>query len=274
MLLRKRSCDSHLFVPGCCWPLHRPLLHYFPDVFSFCYKLWDVKLVFSFLRERLRTTGAPHTLFGRLWSSAKGWQWNWWTSSHSFMIGQVPVCRLNSCLTQSTSKWSVRGVSVAAVPTYADWALTSPAARCSCPPAFVLVSLRRCLCMNAVFIPQRLLLHFTANGTTLCTDSGCVLLAEYPVCAPLCTSPSGADRTWQTRLAVLPARRRIWDVSDCLDGLAHRVATFLPMLLLPFHFVWLTQALQRLPPDTVRNCMHPQSRARTTASARTIKSFS
>ncbi len=174
MLLR--NCH-HLFVPGC-WPLHRPLLHYFPDACSFCYKLRNVKLVFSFLQERLRKTWAPHTLFGRLWSSAKGWQWNWWSSSHSFMIGQVPVCRLNSCLTQSTSKLSVHGVSVAAVSTYADWALTSPAARCSCPPASVLVSLRRCLCMNAVFIPQRLLLHFTANGTTLCTGSGCVLLGK------------------------------------------------------------------------------------------------
>lgn len=190
------------------------------------------------------------------------------------MIGQVSVCRLNSCLTQSTSKWSVHRVGVAAASTYADWSAYLPAARCSCSPAFVLVSLRRCLWVNSVFIPQRLLLHFTAKWTTACTGSGCALVYKWPVFAPRCTSPSGVDGTSQTRLAVLPARWRIWDVSDCSDGLAHRVATFLPMLLLPFHFVLFTQALRRLPPVTVRNCMRRQSWIRTTASVRTIKSFS
>ncbi|CAK6962670.1 unnamed protein product [Scomber scombrus] len=149
-----------------------------------------------------------------------------------------------------------------------------PAADCSCPPAFVLVSLRRCLCMSAVFIPQRLLLHFTARGTTLCTGGGCVLVGQWPVCAPLCTSPSGVDRTWQTRLSVLAARRRIWDVSDCLEGLAHRVATLLLMLLLPFHFAFLTQALQRLPPATVRNCMYLLRCIHTEALVLAIQPFS
>lgn len=37
------------------------------------------------------------------------------------------------------------------------------------------------------------------------------------------------------------------------------MATFLLMPLLPFHFVSFTQALQRLPPATVRNCVHLQS---------------
>lgn len=228
--------------------------------------------VFSFTPERLRTTWAQHTPFGRLWSSAEGWQWNWW-SQHSVMVGQVSVCRLNSCFTQCTSKWSVHGVSVAAASTYADWSAYLPAARCSCSPAFVLVSLRRCLCGNSVFTPQRLLLHFTAKWTTVCTGGGCVLVDKWPVFAPLGTSPSGVDGTWRTRLAVLCARRRIWDVSDCSDGLAHRVATFLPMLLLPFHFVLFTQALRRPPPVAVRNYMRRSSCSGTTAPTLAIKSF-
>ncbi len=179
------------------------------------------------------------------------------------MIGQVLAYRLNSCLTQKHLKIEAYMESAwRLLPPTLTGALTSPAARCSCPPAFVLVSLRRRLCMNAVSIPQRLLLHFTAKGTTVCTGSGCALVGKCPIRAPLCTSPSGEDGTWQTRLAELPAQRRIWDVSDCLDGLAHRVATFLPMLLLPFHFVLFTQALQRHPPVTARNCTHPQSSAR------------
>lgn len=156
------------------------------------------------------------------------------------MIGQVAAYRLNSWHKGRENEACTHKVSAATVRTSAGWALTYPAARCSCPPAFVLVSLRRCLCMNAVFIPQRPLLHFTAKGAARCTGSGCVLLAHWPVSAPRCTSPSGAVRTWQTRLSELAARRRwrIWDVSDCLDGLAHRVATLLPMLLLPFQFVF------------------------------------
>lgn len=206
-LPRKCSRGSHHLSVLSCWPFCTPLLHYFPNPLSFCHNLWDVKLVFSFLQERLRTTWAPHTPFGKLWSSANGWQWNWWASSHSFMIGQVPVCRLKTPASHKArqneaymeSAWRL-------FPPTLTGALTSPAARCSCPPAFVLVSLRRCLCMNAVFIPQRLLLHFTAKGTTECTGSGCGVVGKWPVCAPLCTSPSRVDRTWQARLAVCSLR--------------------------------------------------------------------
>lgn len=132
-------------------------------------------------------------------------------------------------------------------------------------PACVLVSLRRRLCVESVFIPQWLLLHFTAKWTTVRTGEGCVSVGKWPVLAPLRTPTTRVEATWQTRLAVLTVRRRIWDVSDWSDGLAHRVATFLPVLLLPFHFVAFSQALRRLPPVTERNCMRQQRRIFNTA---------
>lgn len=47
--------------------------------------------------------------------------------------------------------------------------------------------------VNAVFIPQRLLLHFTAKGTGVCAGGGCARLGKWPARAPLRTSPSGVD---------------------------------------------------------------------------------
>lgn len=52
---------------------------------------------------------------------------------------------------------------------------------------------------------------------------------------------------------------------------------FSPMLLLPFHFVWFTQALRRLPPATARNCMRrgragSGTRVAAAAGARTMQS--
>lgn len=137
------------------------------------------------------------------------------------------------------------------------------------PPAFVLVFAPTLLMYECCLYPAKTAVAFYCKKEKKkkkkgreqhgCTGRGWVLVAQWPVCTPRRTSPSGVVRTWQTRLSELCARRRrrIWDVSDCSDGLAHRVATLLPMLLLPFQFVSsLTQALQRPPPATSRDCMY------------------
>ncbi|CAB1425554.1 unnamed protein product [Pleuronectes platessa] len=113
-----------------------------------------------------------------------------------------------------------------------------PATRCSGPPASVLVSLRRCfLSPDAVSIPHGLGLHLPAGGATL--RSGQRLRAGRSVAclrsAAHVTRWSGAEGLGETRVPVLAARRRIGDGSDCLDRLTHRVATLLPVPLLPFH---------------------------------------
>lgn len=72
----------------------------------------------------------------------------------------------------------------------------------------------------------------------------------------------GAERTALGRRVSLCSLRCAAAAADprCVERLLgrgwHTVwPLFSPMLLLPFHFVWFTQALRRLPPATARNCM-------------------
>lgn len=67
---KKISCRCHQLLVLYWWPFIRPLLYdsligicrY--NLFGFCHKVWDVKLVISLLQERLRTTCAPQTGYG------------------------------------------------------------------------------------------------------------------------------------------------------------------------------------------------------------------
>lgn len=139
-------------------------------------------------------------------------------------------------------------------------ALTSPAARCSRFPGSRPRSATAPFMCGICLYPAMTAVAFYSQ-----MDSGACRPRKWPVLAPLRTPTTRVEATWQTRLAALTARRRIGDVRDWSDGLAHRVATFLPVLLLPFHFVAFIQALRRLPPVTKRNCMRQQRRILNTA---------
>lgn len=160
------------------------------------------------------------------------------------MIWQVPVCRLNSCPTRRTSTSSAS--------TYAGRALTSRPLAAPVPRRLSLF--RSALLMyECCLYPAKSAVAFYRKGTNSarCSLSGSPVLRA--------ARHQALDGTWQTLGSVRAARRRRGDVSDSLDGLAHRVATLLPKPLLPFHVGCLTQAPQRLPPASMCKCIRPQS---------------
>lgn len=161
-------------------------------------------LFFSVLRASAcaQAERSAHHLVG-YGPPTRGWQWRWWsTSANPATAGQVPVCH-PKLMPRTGGRKKSRGegkACAACVLASSGWSayLSGRSLLPFPPPACVLVS----VFVESVFIPQWLLLHFTARGAASRTGGGCVRVREV---APSWhrRAPQLLDATWPARLTGL-----------------------------------------------------------------------